>query len=102
MMTVCKARGAQKQHRAKHQGGGLPLSVHGCLQLLWGQAPFPHKIETRQARSLPLRATGRTVSKFAAGETAPSGRADHRIAASTAQVVQVDQVKFHLKGPMKL
>jgi hypothetical protein len=47
-------------------------------------------------------ASGRTVSKFGERETAPGGRANHRITASTAQVVQVDQAKFHLKGPMKL
>jgi hypothetical protein len=52
MMTVCESRGAQQERKAKHQGGGLPFVVHGCLQLLWGQAPFPHEIETRQARSL--------------------------------------------------
>jgi hypothetical protein len=57
MMTVGESRGAQHKRQAKHQGGGLPFVVHGCLQLLWGQAPFPHKIQTPQARSLPPRFT---------------------------------------------
>jgi hypothetical protein len=53
MMTVCESRGAQQERKAKHKGGGLPFVVHGCLQLLWGQAPFPPQSQTRQARGLP-------------------------------------------------
>ena len=49
MMIVCISRGAKHKHQAKHQGGGLPFCIQGCLQLLWGQAPFPRRMQTRQA-----------------------------------------------------
>jgi hypothetical protein len=45
LMTASEGWGAHKEHHAEHQGGGLPLSIHGCLQQLrTGSAVIP-KVE---------------------------------------------------------
>jgi hypothetical protein len=102
MMIVCISWDAQHEHQAKHKSRGLPFVVHGCLQLLWGQAPFPRKMKTRQARS-SFAALHLAVQCHDSAQKSPVPVDVHSPdPASTAQVVQVDQAKFHLKGPMNL